>query len=85
MRSIGAVKSPRRVSLFSGHYGSGKTNIAVNYALALRERGREVTIADLDIVNPYFRTKDSAEASTNRFIFTVFPSPSASSPTSSDT
>ena len=52
--------SPRRVTLFSGHYGSGKTNIAVNYALALRESGREVTVADLDIVNPYFRTKDSA-------------------------
>jgi hypothetical protein len=62
MRTVKAVEKPRRVSLFSGHYGSGKTNIAVNYALALREKGREVTIADLDIVNPYFRTKDSADA-----------------------
>jgi hypothetical protein len=62
MRTVKAVEEPRRVSLFSGHYGSGKTNIAVNYALALREKGREVTIADLDIVNPYFRTKDSADA-----------------------
>jgi hypothetical protein len=62
MRTVKAVENPRRVSLFSGHYGSGKTNIAVNYALALREKGREVTIADLDIVNPYFRTKDSADA-----------------------
>ena len=52
---------PKRVTLFSGHYGSGKTNIAVNYALHLAETGLPVTIADLDIVNPYFRTKDSAE------------------------
>ena len=51
----------KRVTLFAGHYGSGKTNIAVNYALMLRNEGNEVAIADLDIVNPYFRTKDSAE------------------------
>ncbi len=49
----------KRVTLFAGHYGSGKTNIAVNYALKLREEGKPVVIADLDIVNPYFRTKDS--------------------------
>ena len=48
-----------RVTLFAGHYGSGKTNIAVNYALALRREVQRVTIADLDTVNPYFRTKDS--------------------------
>ena len=51
--------SHRRVTLFAGHYGSGKTNIAVNWALALRKSGAPVTIVDLDIVNPYFRTKDS--------------------------
>ncbi len=50
---------PKRITLFAGHYGSGKTNIAVNYALHLKKMGYEVTIADLDIVNPYFRTKDS--------------------------
>lgn len=52
---------PKRVTLFSGHYGSGKTNIAVNYAMCIARDGNAVTIADLDIVNPYFRTKDSAE------------------------
>lgn len=51
----------KRVILFAGHYGSGKTNIAVNYAMKLAKEGRQVTIADLDIVNPYFRTKDSAQ------------------------
>ena len=49
-----------RVTLFAGHYGSGKTNIAINYARSLKRSGLPVTIADLDIVNPYFRTKDSA-------------------------
>ena len=51
----------KRLTLFAGHYGSGKTNIAVNYAMALAGEGKQVCIADLDIVNPYFRTKDSAK------------------------
>ena len=50
----------KRLTLFAGHYGSGKTNIAVNYALRLAAEGKQVCIADLDIVNPYFRTADSA-------------------------
>ncbi len=49
----------KRLTLFAGHYGSGKTNIAVNYAVLLAKEGKKVCIADLDIVNPYFRTKDS--------------------------
>lgn len=51
----------KRVTVFAGHYGSGKTNIAVNYALKISETEKSVSIADLDIVNPYFRTKDSAK------------------------
>ena len=51
--------SEKRITLFAGHYGSGKTNIAVNYALHLKQSGYPTVIADLDIVNPYFRTKDS--------------------------
>ena len=53
------MKNTKRLTLFCGHYGSGKTNIALNYALHLRQGGEAVTVADLDIVNPYFRTKDS--------------------------
>ena len=49
----------KRITVFSGHYGSGKTNVAVNYALWLKKHKSKVSIADLDIVNPYFRTKDS--------------------------
>ncbi|MBQ7542550.1 MAG: hypothetical protein IJT44_09705 [Clostridia bacterium] len=49
----------KRITLLAGHYGSGKTNIAVNLAMLLRQTRMRVAIADLDIVNPYFRTKDS--------------------------
>ena len=51
----------KRLTLFAGHYGSGKTNIAVNYAISLANAGKTVCIGDLDIVNPYFRTADSAK------------------------
>lgn len=51
----------RRVTLFSGHYGSGKTNLALDYAIRLRQKYEQVALADLDIVNPYFRSKDSEE------------------------
>lgn len=51
----------KRVALFMGHYGSGKTFCAVNYALALAKMGQAVSIYDLDIVNPYFRTVDAAK------------------------
>ena len=51
----------KRITILSGHYGSGKTNIAVNIALDLKTRHERVAVADIDIVNPYFRTKDSEE------------------------
>ena len=53
--------SYKRTTVFAGHYGSGKTNVAVNYALWLKNFEQNVSVADLDIVNPYFRTKDSAK------------------------
>ena len=55
----------KRLTLLCGHYGSGKTNIAVNLAFDLNRIKDNVVVADLDIVNPYFRTKDS-EADLNR-------------------
>jgi len=49
----------RRVNVFAGGFGSGKTEVAVNFALHLAEAGKEVRIADLDIVNPYFRSREA--------------------------
>ena len=53
------TENSKRVVIFAGHYGSGKTNIAVNFAKDLKKSGKQVALADLDIVNPYFRSKDS--------------------------
>ena len=63
----------KRLTIFAGHYGSGKTNIAVNYALRLAKEGKKVCIADLDIVNPYFRTKDSEEELNEHGIHLISP------------
>ncbi len=51
----------KRLTILCGHYGSGKTNIAVNMALDLASKRDHVAVADLDIVNPYFRSKDSED------------------------
>jgi hypothetical protein len=47
-----------KLILITGHYGTGKTNIALNFALDLRGAGHAVTLIDLDVVNPYFRSSD---------------------------
>ena len=48
----------KRVNLFLGHYGTGKTNIALNFALMIKNN---VKVYELDIVNPYFRTLDGKD------------------------
>ena len=47
------------LNIICGHYGSGKTNLSLNLALYLARQGKEVTVVDLDVVNPYFRASDS--------------------------
>ncbi|HEY5576597.1 MAG TPA: ATP-binding protein [Clostridiaceae bacterium] len=47
-----------RIRVFTGHFGSGKTEIAINYAIYLANQGHKVAIVDIDIVNPYFCTRD---------------------------
>lgn len=48
----------RRINIFTGHFGSGKTEIAINFARKLAKEGRKVVIVDLDIVNPYFCVRE---------------------------
>lgn len=48
-----------RITIFTGHFGSGKTEVSVNYAFQLARSGKRTVIVDLDIVNPFFRTADA--------------------------
>jgi hypothetical protein len=57
--SGGGLQPQRPIVVITGNYGSGKTEVAVNWALWLRRAGYQVTIADLDIVNPYFRCREA--------------------------
>lgn len=57
----------------TGHYGSGKTNLSVNLAMSLRAAGEEVTLVDLDIVNPYFRSADFAALAEENGIHLIAP------------
>ncbi|MCB2153329.1 ATP-binding protein [bacterium] len=52
------MAADNRIRVFIGHYGSGKTEIAVNYALMLASTGRKVALVDLDVVNPFFRSRE---------------------------
>ena len=57
-----SVADGRRLTVISGAFGTGKTEIAINLALKLREEGHEhVTLVDLDIVNLYFRSRQKAD------------------------
>lgn len=51
----------KRIRIIIGHYGSGKSEFSVNYAVKLAEKGRKVALADLDIVNMYFRSREKAK------------------------
>ena len=59
--SVKPEKGAPAVTVICGHYGAGKTNVAVNLAIAACKEGRHVYLADVDIVNPYFRAADAAE------------------------
>jgi len=63
----------KRINIITGHYGSGKTEIAVNMALKLKEKHDNVVICDMDIVNPYFRTNDAKEFLSSKGIRVISP------------
>lgn len=62
------------IQIYVGNYGSGKTELSLNTALRLRGEGKAVTLVDLDIVNPYFRSSEQAEMLDNRGIRLIAPS-----------
>ena len=51
----------KRITVICGHYGCGKTNLTLNLALEAAGEGQTVTVVDLDIVNPYFRSSEYGE------------------------
>ena len=63
----------RRISIFTGHFGSGKTEVALNYTVRLSEMYSETAIVDFDIVNPFFRTADVRQNLENRGIKVLAP------------
>ncbi|MBR6475799.1 MAG: tyrosine-protein kinase family protein [Lachnospiraceae bacterium] len=52
------LNSLKNFILVTGHYGCGKTNFTMNLALDYAKAGRKVTVVDMDLINPYFRTSD---------------------------
>lgn len=63
----------KKITVVTGHYGTGKTNFSVNLALNAAGTGERVTVVDLDLVNPYFRTADFKELFAENSIELVAP------------
>lgn len=63
----------KRFNLICGHYGCGKTNLSLNLAIQAAEEGKKVTLVDLDLVNPYFRSSDYAKLLKNENIRIIAP------------
>lgn len=68
------VIDDKRIRIISGHYGSGKTEFAINYAVKLNEMGMKTAISDLDIVNTYFRSREKAFELENMGIKVIYSS-----------
>lgn len=66
--------SDRRMVIIVGGYGSGKTEVAVNYTLASRVLVPNLSIVDLDVVNPYFRSRERISELTKRGVQVIAPS-----------
>ena len=62
-----------RVTVICGHYGTGKTNLSINLAMDCARSGESVTLVDMDIVNPYFRSADYSDMLTKEGIRVIGP------------
>ncbi len=56
-----------RIKIFTGHFGSGKTEIAINYAIKMAKEGKKVSLVDMDVINPYFCVRDIKETLENNY------------------
>lgn len=63
----------KRVTIFTGNFGSGKTELSINYSLLLAEHYTNVALVDLDVINPYFRSREKAEFLEDKGIEVIFP------------
>jgi len=66
-------EASKKITVVAGHYGTGKTNVAVNLALESAASGKTTVIADIDIVNPYFRTADAVKRLENAGVICIVP------------
>ena len=62
-----------RVTVVCGHYGTGKTNLSINLAMDCARAGESVTLVDMDVVNPYFRSADYSDILTEAGVRVVGP------------
>ena len=69
------MQKDKKIIIVCGHYGSGKTNVAVNLALQYKSahHDRDVALADVDIVNPYFRAADAAKQLSDAGVRPIIP------------
>lgn len=63
----------KRIKIITGHFGSGKTEIAINLALKEKEKYQKVAISDLDVINPYFRSRDTTDILEEKGIEVIAP------------
>ncbi len=63
----------KRITVICGHYGSGKTNFSLNLAVDMAQHNKKVTVVDLDIINPYFRSSDYKKFLENKKVNIIVP------------
>ena len=66
------LEKHKRVTIICGHYGTGKTSFSINYSMYIRDNtDKEIYIADLDVVNPYFRSREHYKYLKNKNIYVI--------------
>lgn len=71
--NTGLLAQGPRIKVFVGEFGSGKTELAVNYALQLKQLGHKTAVVDIDLVKPYFRTRENRALLEERGVVVIAP------------